>query len=88
MWVGLLTDRINNKLEKKSFNLWACAKPWTCPFNTIECNHRGKGDGSEEKKQQQQQFWAISYFWIEVFLKDVLGLLAYEGTTFMLNLSS
>ena len=61
---------------------------WTCPFNTIECNHRGKGEVSEGKKKGQ--FWAISnsYFWIEVFLNDVLGLLAYEGTTFMLNLSS
>ena len=40
----------------------------------------GKGRGIEGKKGQS---WAISYFWIEVFLKEVLGLLAYEGTTFM-----
>ena len=45
----------------------------------------GKGRGSEEGKGQ---FCAISYFWIEVFLKEVLGLSAYEATTFMLNLSS
>ena len=45
----------------------------------------GKGRGSEEGKGQ---FCAISYFWIELFLKEVLGLSAYEGTTFMLNLSS
>ena len=44
------------------------------------------GKGREER--QKKKMWAISYFWIEVFLKDVLGLLDYEGTTFMLNLSS
>ena len=31
----------------------------------------GKGRG-------KGQFWGISYFWIEVFLKEVLGLLPYE----------
>ena len=45
------------------------------------------GKGSELRKKKKT-IWAISYFWIEVFLKDVLGLLDYEGTTFMLNLSS
>ena len=45
----------------------------------------GKG---REVKKKKKTIWAISYFWIEVFLKDVLGLLDYEGTTFMLNLSS
>ena len=42
----------------------------------------GKGRGS---KEQKGQFGTILYFWIEVFRKDVLGLLAFEGTTFMLN---
>ena len=32
------------------------------------------------------QFCAISYCWIEVFLKEVLGLLAYEKSNFMLSL--
>ena len=30
----------------------------------------------------------ISHFWMEVFLKEVLGLLPYEGTTFIPSLSS
>ena len=47
----------------------------------MECDHREKGKG-------KGQFLGISYFWIEVFLKEVLGLLPYEGTTFILNLSS
>ena len=33
--------------------------------------------------EKKGQFWAISYFWIEVFLNEVLGLQGYEGTTFM-----
>ena len=33
----------------------------------------GRGWGSEGKKGQ---FLAISFFWIEVFFKEVLGLLA------------
>ena len=41
----------------------------------MECNHREKGKG-------KGQFLGISYFWIEVFLKEVLGLLPYGGTTF------
>ena len=40
------------------------------------------------KGREKGQFWGISYFWIEVFLKEVLGLLPYEGTTFIPNLSS
>ena len=33
MWVGLLTDRIDNKLEKRNLlNEHALAEPWTCPF--------------------------------------------------------
>ena len=47
-------------------------------FNTMECDHRQKGEG-------KGQFCGISYFWIEVFLKEVLGLLPYEGTTFIPN---
>ena len=31
LWLKLLTNRINNKLERW-FNQWACAEPWTCPF--------------------------------------------------------
>ena len=45
------------------------------------------GKGREVKKKRQFELFHI-FFWIEVFLKDVLGLLDYEGTTFMLNLSS
>ena len=45
-------------------------------FNMMECDHREKGKG-------KGQFLGISYFWIEV-----LGLLPYEGTTFIPNLSS
>ena len=40
---------------------------------------KGRGKG---------QFWGISQFWIEVFLKEVLGLLRYEGTIFIPNISS
>ena len=54
-------------------------------FNTMESDHHGKGEGTWGEKKGQ--FWTISYFGVEVF-KEVLGLLAYEGTTFMLNLSS
>ena len=35
------------------------------------------------KEREKGQFLVISYFWIEV-----LGLLPYEGTTFIPNLSS
>ena len=45
-------------------------------FNMMEWDHREKGKG-------KGQFLGISYFWIEV-----LGLLPYEGTTFIPNLSS
>ena len=38
------------------------------------------------KGREKGQFWGISYFWIEVFLKEVLGLLPYEGAIF--NISS
>ena len=31
LWVALLTNRINNKLDRW-FNQWACAEPWPCPF--------------------------------------------------------
>ena len=40
------------------------------------------------KGREKGQLWDISYFWIEVFLKKVLGLLPYEGTAFIPNLSS
>ena len=45
-------------------------------FNTMESDHRTKG-------REKGQFLGISYFWIEV-----LGLLPYEGNTFIPNLSS
>ena len=54
-------------------------------LNTMECDHRGRGEG---KWGEQGTILSYSYFWIEVFHKEVLGLLAYEGTTFMFNLSS
>ena len=54
-------------------------------LNTMECNHRGRGEG---KWGEQGTILSYSYFWIEVFHKEVLGLLAYEGTAFMFNLSS
>ena len=41
---------------------------------------------SLRKEWEKGQFWGISYFWIEVFLKEVLGLLPYEGAIF--NISS
>ena len=34
---------------------------------------------------EKGQFWAVSYFWAEFFLKEVLGLSANEETTFMLD---
>jgi len=37
-------------------------------FNTME--------GEWEREQKKEQLWAISYFWIEVFFKEVLGPLA------------
>ena len=40
------------------------------------------------KGKEKGQFWGVSYLWIEVFLKEVLGLLPYEGTTIIPNLSS
>ena len=40
------------------------------------------------KGREKGQFWGNSYFWIEFFLKDGLGLLPYEGTTFIPNISS
>ena len=46
-------------------------------FNTMECDHRGKGEGKWGEKR------TISYFYIEVFLKEVLSLLHYEDSTFM-----
>ena len=49
-------------------------------FFTLECHQHGKREG------RKGQFWAISYCWIDVFLKEVLGLLAYERSTFKLNL--
>ena len=42
----------------------------------MEYDHREKGKG-------KGQFLGISHFW-----KEVLGLLPYEGTTFIPNLSS
>ena len=42
-------------------------------FNTMECDHREKGE---------------VFHMIEVFLKEVLGLLPYEGTNIIPNLSS
>ena len=54
-------------------------------WKVITIDHHGKGEGKWGGKKGQ--FWTISYFGVEVF-KEVLGLLAYEGTTFMLNLSS
>ena len=45
-------------------------------LNTMESDHRAK-------EREKGQFLGISYFWIEV-----LGLLPYEGTTFIPNLSS
>ena len=35
------------------------------------------------KGRQKGQFWGNSYFWIEFFLKEVLGLLPYDGNTFI-----
>ena len=46
----------------------------------------GKGRGSEGKKGQ---FWGISYFWIEVFFKEVLGLtpnISSQGETIYVNI--
>ena len=40
------------------------------------------------KGREKGQFWGNSYFWIEFFFKDVLGLLPYEGNTFISNISS
>ena len=44
MWKGLLSDIINNKLEK-----WACAEPWTCSFNRkvpfLGKPHSSRGSG-------------------------------------------
>ena len=40
------------------------------------------------KGREKGQFSGISYLWIEVFLKEVLGLLLHEGTTIIPNLSS
>ena len=40
------------------------------------------------KGREKGQFWGNSYFWIEFFLKDVLGLLLYEENTFIPNISS
>ena len=47
------------------------------PWNAITL---GKG-------RRKGQFWGISYFLIEVFLKEISGQL-YKGTPFMINLSS
>ena len=33
------------------------------------------------KGREKGQLLGISFFWIEAFLKEVLGLLLYEGTT-------
>ena len=40
----------------------------------MKCDHRGKGEGSEGKKGQFQELFHFCS--IEVFLKEVLGLLA------------
>ena len=45
-------------------------------FLMLECDHLEKGKG-------KGQFLGISHFWLEV-----LGLLPYEGTTFIPNLST
>ena len=42
----------------------------------MECDHREKGKG-------KGQFLGISHFWLEV-----LGLLPYEGTTFIVFISN
>ena len=52
-------------------------------FNIMECDHLEKGEGKRTILR-----YCISYFRIEVFLKEVLGLLPYEGTAFIPNLSS
>ena len=44
----------------------------------------GKERGGEGAKRAILSYF-ILIFWIDDFLKEVLGLLAYEGTTFMLN---
>ena len=55
----------------------------------MECNHRGKGEGKIGKRHEGKngQFELFHIFG-QVFLKKVSGHLAYEETTFMLNLSS
>ena len=49
-------------------------------FNMMECDHRGKGEGKLGEKKDNFELCHI--------FKEVLGLLAHEETTFMLNLSS
>ena len=46
----------------------------------MECDHRGKGEGKLGEKKDNFELCHI--------FKEVLGLLAHEETTFMLNLSS
>ena len=55
--------------------------------NTMECDHRGKGEEKIGKRNdgKKGQFWDVSYFWTEYFLNEVLGLLENEETNFMLN---
>ena len=40
-----------------------------------------------KREGKKDNFELFPFFWIQVFLKEVLGLLAYERFTFMLNLS-
>ena len=59
----------------KALTRWMKSTDFLTRWNAITV--WGKGRGSEGKKGQ---FWAISCFLIELFLRDVLGLLAWEGT--------
>ena len=51
-------------------------------FNTMECDHREK---REKKRTILRYFISLDRL---VFLKEVLGLLPYEGTTIVPNLPS
>ena len=59
-----LSDPRNKKTDV-NLNLFQ----WSVEFfNSMECDHRGKEEGKWGATRTVGPFWAISYFWIEVFV--------------------
>ena len=79
--------KINAWNSSDSLNGYSCSPlifirftiPWSVEIfysNTMECNHRGQGEGKWGEKRTILSYFIFFFFLIKVFLKEVLGLLA------------